>query len=292
MNLAFLGTPEVAARTLRALVGAGHDVRLVVTRLDTRRGRGPVASPSPVKRAALEMGLAVSHRPADVAGSGAELGVVVAYGRLIRPEVLAVVPMVNVHFSLLPRWRGAAPVERAILAGDTETGVCLMALEEGLDTRPVYDRAVTPIGPEETADHLRLRLGEMGGGLLLGRLSVGLGGPRPQVGEVTYAAKLTPEDLRLDFDRAAELCHRQVRVGRAWTTWRARRLLVHEARVLPDAGGLLPGEVKGDRVGTGEGALELVIVQPEGKPAMRAADWARGARPVAGERMGSWTGAG
>ncbi|MGP8205830.1 MAG: methionyl-tRNA formyltransferase [Acidimicrobiales bacterium] len=286
MKLAFLGTPEVAAGTLRALVGAGHDVRLVVTRLDTRRGRGPGVSPSPVKKAATELGLAVSHRPADVCASGAELGVVVAYGRLIRPEVLAVVPMLNVHFSLLPRWRGAAPVERAILGGDVETGVCLMALEEGLDTGPVYDRVVTPIGRDETADDLRRRLGEMGNELLLARLSAGLGEPQPQTGEPTYAAKLEPAELRLDFAGAAEVCNRQVRVGRAWTTWRTKRLLVHRARVLADVGTLRPGELQGDRAGTGEGALELLVVQPEGKPAMSGADWARGARPRPGERMG------
>jgi methionyl-tRNA formyltransferase len=287
VKLAFFGTPEVAAGTLRSLVGAGHDIRLVVTRLDTRRGRGPGLSPSPVKQAATELGLAVSHRPADVTASGAELGVVVAYGRLIRPEVLAVVPMLNVHFSLLPRWRGAAPVERAILAGDAETGVCLMTLEEALDTGPVYDRVITPIGPHETAADLCRRLGEMGNELLLARLSAGLGEPQPQTGEATYAAKLEPADLRLDLARAAEVCNRQVRVGRAWTTWRAKRLLVHRACVLADAGALMPGEVQGDRVGTGEGALELVVVQPEGKPAMSGADWARGARPGPGERMGA-----
>jgi methionyl-tRNA formyltransferase len=286
VKLAFLGTPEVAAGTLRALVGAGHDVRLVVTRVDARRGRGPGLSPSPVKETAMELSLAVSHRPADVTASGAELGVVVAYGRLIRPEVLAVVPMLNVHFSLLPRLRGAAPVERAILAGDAETGVCLMAIEEGLDTGPVYDRATTLIGPDETADDLRRRLGEMGNELLLARLSAGLGEPQPQTGEATYAARLEPADLRLDFARAAEACNRQVRVGRAWTTWRAKRLIVQRARVLPVAGALLPGEVQEDRVGTGEGALELVVVQPEGKAAMSGADWARGARPQPGERMG------
>jgi len=286
VKLAFLGTPEVAAGTLRALVGAGHDIRLVVTRPDTRRGRGPGQSPSPVKQAAAALGLPVSHRPADVAASGAELGVVVAYGRLIKPEILAEVPMLNVHFSLLPRWRGAAPVERAVLAGDAETGVCLMALEEGLDTGPVYDRVVTSVGPDETADDLRRRLGEIGNELLVSRLSAGLGEPRPQTGEPTYAAKLEPAELHLDFNRAAEVCDRQVRVGRAWTTWRGRRLLVHRAGVVTDVGTLLPGEIEGDRVGTGEGALELIVVQPEGKPAMSAADWLRGARPVPGERLG------
>jgi methionyl-tRNA formyltransferase len=142
------------------------------------------------------LGRLVTHKPADVVSSGAELGVVVAYGRLVKPDVLAAVPMVNVHFSLLPRWRGAAPVERAILAGDPETGVCLMELEEGLDTGPVYARAVTAIGPDETADDLRRRLGEIGTELLLENLAVGLGEPEPQIGEPTYAAKISTPRLR------------------------------------------------------------------------------------------------
>ena len=122
---------------LRALVGDGHDVRLVVTQPDRKRGRGGALVPSPVKQAAAELGLPVSHRVDDALDAGADLGVVVAFGRLIKPHVLERLPMINVHFSLLPRWRGAAPVERAILAGDTETGVCIMALEESLDTGPV-----------------------------------------------------------------------------------------------------------------------------------------------------------
>jgi len=284
VRLAFLGTPEVAAETLRALAVAGHDVRLVVTRPDSRRGRGPEASPSPVKQAAEQLGLSVTHTPADVVSSGAELGVVVAYGRLVKPDVLAIVPMVNVHFSLLPRWRGAAPVERAVLAGDLETGVCLMELEEGLDTGPVYARAVTPIGSGETADELRHRLGEMGTELLLKKLSVGLGAPEPQIGEPTYASKISPDELRLDFARAAEICNRVVRVGRAWTTWRGKRLLVHRARVLQQE--LFPGQIQGHSVGTAKGALELVVVQPEGKPPMDGAAWARGARPRPSERLG------
>jgi len=290
VRLAFLGTPEVAAGTLRALADAGHDVRIVVTRPDTRRGRGTEVSASPVKQAAEQLGLAVTHTPADVMSSGAELGVVVAYGRLVKPDVLAVVPMVNVHFSLLPRWRGAAPVERAILAGDPETGVCLMELEEGLDTGPVYARTVTPIGAEETADGLRQRLGEIGTELLLKNLSVGLGAPDPQVGEPTYASKITPDELRLDFERAAEFCSRVVRVGRAWTTWRGKRLIVHRSRVLGEEQELSPGQIQGNRVGTAEGALELLVVQPEGKPPMDGAAWARGARPQPGERMGEWNG--
>jgi methionyl-tRNA formyltransferase len=295
MRLAFLGTPQVAAETLRSLVAAGHEVRVVATRPDARRGRGNTVGPSPVKAAATELGLPVVHKAAEVLGHGVELGVVVAYGRIVRPEVLAEVPMVNVHFSLLPRWRGAAPVERAILAGDDRTGVCLMQLEEGLDTGPVFTRAEVEIGPSETAGELRRRLGELGDQLLLEGLSKGFPGPIPQLGEATYAAKVEPGELRIDFTRSALLCHRIVRAGRSWTTFRGKRLIVRSARVLPGTAvvspqhpgePLAPGEVVGVTVGTSDGLLELVGVQPEGKPAMGAAEWARGARSKPGERLG------
>jgi methionyl-tRNA formyltransferase len=354
LRLAFLGTPEVAARTLRALYGAGHDLRLVVTRRDARRGRGSELLPSPVKAVATELGLPVAHTPDAVIGSGAELGVVVAYGRMIRGNVLAEVPMVNVHFSLLPRWRGAAPVERAILAGDAETGVCLMKLDEGLDTGPVFARRSVEIRPEETAGELRSRLADLGTKMLLEVLAEGLPEPVPQAGEATYAAKLDPVDLHLDFTLPAEVCLRVVRVGRAWTTWRGRRLIVHRARLvragvagadLVPAGERVPaelvpgervpaelvpgervpaelvpgervpselaggapaqlvpganlpaervpaelaaGELVGDFVGTGDGTLQLLVVQPEGKAAMPAGEWLRGARPKPGERLGA-----
>jgi methionyl-tRNA formyltransferase len=286
VKLAFLGTPEVAAGTLRALVEAGQDVMVVVTRADTRRGRGPVPSPSPVKAAALELGVPVVHKPAEIVGYGPELGVVVAYGRLIKPDVLAKVPMVNVHFSLLPRWRGAAPVERAILAGDSETGVCLMQLEEGLDTGPVYARATTPIGEEETSEELRGRLAAMGTEVLLRSLAEGLPAPVPQVGEPTYADKVGPAELKLDFSLPAEVVNRSVRIGRAWTTFRGKRLLVWKAQVLPDQQGLSAGQIQGNKVGTAAGTLELLLVQPEAKPVMDAAAWVRGARPRPDERFG------
>ena len=159
---------------LRALVAAGHDVALVVTRPDKKRGRGGALVPSPVKAAAQELGLPVTSRVDDVLDAGAELGVVVAYGRLIKPHVLDVLPMVNLHFSLLPRWRGAAPVERAILAGDPVTGVCVMALEEGLDTGPVYACEERPIGEEETLEEVRTALTETGTRMLVGLLATGL----------------------------------------------------------------------------------------------------------------------
>src|SRR5581483_5483849 len=189
-------------------------------------------------------------------------------------HVLAQVPMVNVHFSLLPRWRGAAPDERAILAGDTETGVCLMELEEGLDTGPVYAMERTPIGPEETADELRARLVDMGTRMVVGALRTGLGEPNEQAGEVTYAAKIDPEELRIDWTRPATEVHRLVRLGRAWTTFRGKRLRVLRATLDPAVGGFPYG------------GLVITEVQPEGKGPMAATAWANGARPAPGERLG------
>jgi methionyl-tRNA formyltransferase len=186
-RLVFLGTPAFAAEPLRALVDAGHEVALVVSQPDKRRGRGGKLVPSPVKQAALDLGLPVADRVDDTLDAGADLGVVAAFGRLIKPHVLERLPMVNLHFSLLPRWRGAAPVERAILAGDERTGVDLMVVEEGLDTGGIYDRAEVDIGPDETADELRARLAALGSSLLLRNLADGLGTPRPQEGEPTYA---------------------------------------------------------------------------------------------------------
>ncbi|HUR17445.1 MAG TPA: methionyl-tRNA formyltransferase [Acidimicrobiales bacterium] len=289
MRLAYLGSPVAAVPPLQALLAEGHDVKLVVTQPDRRRGRGAGLVPTPVKAAALEAGLAVTDRVDDVMGAGVELGVVVAFGRLVKPHVLAQVPMVNLHFSLLPRWRGAAPVERAILAGDTRTGVCLMALEEGLDTGPVYRQEVVEIGAGETAEELRRRLVDIGTALLTEALRDRLGEPRPQEGEPTYAAKIDVEELHLDWERPALELHRLVRVGRAWTTFRGRRLGVLRAG-LPDPDGPVPapaGAMEGIVVGAGDGAgLELIEVQPEGKPPMPATAWQNGARPAPGERLG------
>ncbi|MEA3076057.1 MAG: methionyl-tRNA formyltransferase, partial [Actinomycetota bacterium] len=162
---------------LEALIAAGHDVALVVTQPDRKRGRGGALQPSPVKQAALGHGIPVTDKVDDAIAPGvdADLGVVVAFGKLVKPHVLDALPMVNLHFSLLPRWRGAAPVERALLAGDAETGVCLMQLDPGLDTGPVYACEVVPIGDDQTADDLRAQLVEVGTGLLVDRLSTGLG---------------------------------------------------------------------------------------------------------------------
>lgn len=278
-RLAYLGTPELAVPPLRALVASGFEVVLVVSQPDRRRGRGGEVSPSPVKAAALELGLPVTDQVDDLLDVDVDLGVVVAFGRLIRPHVLERVPMVNLHFSRLPRWRGAAPVERALLAGDPTTGVDLMVVEEGLDTGGVYARAELPIGPDETLEELRSRLVATGTALLVDNLQRGLPVPVPQEGEPTYAAKLDPAELEIDWGAPAEQVHRLVRLGGAWTTHRGRRLKVWRAQVPPTGGGPL--------VPAGDGAVELVEVQPEGKARMPARAWANGAHWVDGERLGS-----
>lgn len=224
-------------------------------------------------------------------GSGAELGVVVAYGRLVSPAILAAVPMVNLHFSLLPRWRGAAPVERAILAGDDETGVCLMALDAGLDTGPVHACAGAVIGEHETADELRDRLGVLGTDLLLEALAgapASLAHPVPQQGEATYARKVRPEERRLEWTRPALELERVVRVGRAFTSFRGRRLIVHRARCLGGTDAeAAPGSIGPDgRVGTGDGLLEVSEVQLEGRSAQPIAAFLAGARLAPGDRLG------
>lgn len=270
MRLAFLGTPAAAVPPLRALCDAGHDVALVVSRADARRGRGRGLSPSPVKAAALELGVPVTDVVDDVLGLDppADLGVVVAYGRLIKPHVLERLPMVNLHFSLLPRWRGAAPVERAILAGDAVTGVCVMAVEEGLDTGGVYARVELPIDPDETAAELRARLVDAGTQLLVDTLAAGLGEPEPQVGEPTYAAKIDPAELEIDWSQPAVDIHRLVRIGGAWTTHDGKRLKVW-------------------RTALRDGELEVLEVQPEGKGRMPFDAWARGARWQPGQPLGT-----
>ena len=316
-RLVFLGTPDAAVPSLLALLDAGHDVALVVSQPDRRRGRGATLVPSPVKKAAVERGVPVTDQLLDVLGAGADLGVVVAYGRLVPQSVLDDLAMVNVHFSLLPRWRGAAPVERAILAGDAVTGVCLMRLEAGLDTGPVLARAETAIGAEETAPELTARLAGLGAEVLVSALVGGvasLGPGEPQAGEATYAAKIDPDELRIDWERPAEAVVRLVRLGRAFTTWRGQRLRVLHATVrdVDGAAGAdgaanvdgAAGEPVGAKPGTGvppaagggagfgvvagDGRIvDVLTVQAEGRRPTDAGSWWRGARPAVGERLGA-----
>jgi methionyl-tRNA formyltransferase len=285
-RLAFLGTPAVSAGTLRALVAAGLDVPIVVTRADKRRSRGGGDDPSPVKAAALELGLPVTSKVDDVLDAAVDLGVVVAFGQLIKPHVLDALAMVNVHFSLLPRWRGAAPIERAILAGDRETGVCIMQLEEGLDTGPVFACERVEIADRTTADELRAQLGAVGTRLLVDLLTRGLEPPTPQTGEPSYAAKIEPSDLEIDWSASAAHVDRLVRIGRAWTTFRGARLLVLDGQPTLDVVAS-PGELVGVDVGTGEGGYRLVSVQPEGRKPVDALAWRNGARVQPGERLGT-----
>ena len=292
-RLAYLGTPEMAVAPLRALVGAGHDVALCVTRPDRRRGRGGRTTPSPVKAAAGALGIPASEDLDDLERADVEFAVVVAFGRIIPLRLLDQVPMVNVHFSLLPRWRGAAPVERAILAGDLETGVCLMKIDAGLDTGAVYAMRTVPMDDDVTLEELRARLVEVACTLLVDELAHGLAGlpePEPQRGQPTIAEKISREDLHLDWSRTAVELKRVVRLGHAWTTFRGKRLTVLEAVVAaedPGTDGLRPGALSGALVATGDGSLQLRRVQPESRSPMSADEWLRGVRAGDGERLGT-----
>ncbi len=276
--------------TLVAIAEAGFEIPIVVTRPDRRRGRGGAMSPSPVKAAALERGLRVTEDLEDLRGLDIDLAVVVAFGRIIPTSLLEEIPMVNLHFSLLPRWRGAAPVERALLAGDARTGVCLMEVAEGLDTGDIFDRVEVDISAEDTLGSLRARLVDLGTEMVLRALTEGFGEPHPQVGEPVHAAKIDPSELELDWQDSAEHLSRVIRLGGAWTTFRGRRLKVWSARALSRtdlrSGQLAGGQLDGVVVGTGDGALELLEVQLEGRGRVGAAQWRNGAQPTDDDRMG------
>jgi methionyl-tRNA formyltransferase len=290
MRIIYLGTPGASVRPLRALIEAGHDIALVVTQPDKRRSRGAGADPSPVKRVAAELGLPVATPEKareiidDVKDSGASTGVVVAFGQLLPVALLETLPLgfVNLHFSLLPRWRGAAPVERAILAGDEETGVCLMRVEAGLDTGPVFGCVRTPIDASDTAGSLSDRLVDMGSALLLEHLPrLGEVDPVPQVGEPTYADKLTTEEFRLDPARAAAELVRVVRAGDprpgAWVRAAGQRYKLFGASASPDPERAVEPGVLGARgLVTADGLLEVREIQPEGKRRMSWDAWRRG----------------
>lgn len=296
-RVAFLGTPDLAVPVLRALVSAKIDVGHVVTRVDKRRARGNDLYPSPVKAAALELGLAVSHRVDDLLEQhrlhAFDLAVVVAYGALIKPHVLAEIPMVNLHVSLLPKWRGAAPIERALLAGDSETGVCLMQIEEGLDTGGVIGKRTMAISESTTADDIRAQLIAEGSQLLIEQLQAGLAPVVPQNGEPTYAEKIDASELRINWSKSASEISRLIRLGNAWTVFRDKRLKIHQAEVVhaedinESVGktGTLIVTKNSVRVTTHQGLLELKIVQPEGKARMDVVSWINGNQPTHGEKL-------
>ncbi|HEX6232934.1 MAG TPA: methionyl-tRNA formyltransferase [Jiangellaceae bacterium] len=307
MRVVFAGTPEVAVPSLKAVLASRHDVVAVVTRPDAPAGRGRKLVPSPVASVAADSGVDVLKpaRPrepeflARLAEIAPDCAPVVAYGGLI-PKAALEIPKhgwVNLHFSLLPAWRGAAPVQHAIMAGDDITGACTFQIEEGLDTGPIYGQLTETIRPTDTSGDLLARLAESGAKLLVATLD-GIEAGRlvaeaqPAEG-VSMAPKLTVDDARVDWTAPAMRVDRVVRACTpapgAWTTFRGERLKLRPVRLNPSAGELAPGSIDvsrdGVRVGTGSHPVLLGDVQPQGKRAMPAADWARGVRIEPGERL-------
>ncbi|GAB4352433.1 MAG: methionyl-tRNA formyltransferase [Gammaproteobacteria bacterium] len=308
VKIIFAGTPDFAVPPLRVLVESPHEVCAVYTQPDRPAGRGRKLRPSPVKQVALEAGLTVRQpetlrtesEQRSLAALSADLMVVVAYGLLLPKPVLQAPRLgcVNIHASLLPRWRGAAPIQRAILAGDAESGVTLMQMDEGLDTGALLATAATPIGERETAGELHDRLAEMGAALLRESLPALLEGrlaPRPQDDAgATYARKLTKEEALLDWSRSAIELDRAVRAFNPWpvahTRFRGEVLRVWRSEPVADTVEGEPGTVlavtgAGVDVATGQGVLRLNEVQPAGGRRMRAADFAN-SREVIGAVLG------
>lgn len=279
MKIAFLGSPPPAVPVLERLLRDGHDIVTVVTPPNRKRGRGGKLVATAVGETAERLGLPVVHRLADCDFATVDLAVIVAFGRIIPSSLLERVPMINVHFSLLPRWRGAAPVERAILAGDHETGVCIMGVAPELDTGPVYARATTLVG-EKTSAELLDELARMGAESLsdvVKRFDEIT--PVPQVGTPSYAEKLTPADFLVSPDMTADHASRVMRLGRTRLQVGTATIKVHRARVHP--GDCRPGVAAGEAevlLGCNDGCVALEIVQPDGGRPMSAAEWWRGQR--------------
>lgn len=295
MRLVFAGTPAVAVPSLNALAER-FDIAAVITREDAPLGRKRVLTPSPVADAAAALDLPVikANRLDDgvtdqVARLEADLGVIVAYGGLVREPLLSTPRLgwVNLHFSLLPRWRGAAPVQRAVMAGDAETGAAVFQLVAGLDAGDVFAELRLPIPADATAGELLDALAEEGAPLLVdtvAALTDGTAEATPQSGEPVLAPKLTIDDARLDLTRPVEEVYARLRgvtpEPGAWALLDGERFKIHAAR--PATGLSLPAGVVAVtegriQVGTGTTPLELLTVQPAGKRAMDAADWWRGA---------------
>lgn len=299
MRLVFAGTPGAAVPSLRRLAASDHDLVAVVTRADAPLGRKRVLTPSPVARAAEELGLDVMKADRlDAATTEAlralqpDLGVIVAYGGLVREPLLStpVHGWINLHFSLLPRWRGAAPVQRAIMAGDAETGVAVFRLVPELDAGDVFAMVPHRVPVGATAGALLEELAESGAGVLadvVDGIAAGSARATPQTGEATYAPKLTLDDGRIRWSDPAEAVLARIRgvtpEPGAHTTVAEARLKILSALPAPHATPPLPpGELvlagRDVLAGTGSDPVALDIVQPAGKGAMRAADWWRGLR--------------
>ncbi|MEV8357538.1 methionyl-tRNA formyltransferase [Microbacterium sp. NPDC076895] len=299
MRIVFAGTPEPAVLSLRALVDAGHEVPLVITRPDAQIGRRRVVTPSPVATAADTLGLSM-HRTArldDVAleavrAAHADLGVIVAYGGLVREPLLSTPRhgWINLHFSALPRWRGAAPVQHAIIAGDPEVGADVFQLTAGLDEGDIFGEVRFPRPIEATAGELLATLADAGADLLttvVGQIADGTARARPQEGDPSYAPKLSIEDGRVDWQQSREQIMSRIlgvtpEPGAFATAQDARLKILAAVPASFDAPRLRPGLATGHSnqviVGTAGDPIVLVRVQPAGKPAMDAADWWRGTR--------------
>jgi methionyl-tRNA formyltransferase len=296
MRLVFAGTPLAAVPSLRSLAASGHEVALVVTRADAPLGRRRVLTPSPVAAEAELLGIPTlrvnrldDEATARIAAVGADLGVIVAYGGLVREPLLSTPARgwINLHFSLLPRWRGAAPVQRSIMAGERVTGASVFQLERGMDTGPVLAMEERPTGDHETAGHVLDALAVQGADLLLrtvDAIGAGTAVARPQEGEPTLAPKTTIEDGRVDWARPADEVLARIRgvtpEPGAHTSVADVRLKIHRAAALRDAAPLAPGAISAVdgrvAVGTASHPIELIQVQPAGKNPMPAADWWRG----------------
>ena len=281
-RIVYIGTPQIAVAPLQALVAAGFDVELVVTGVDKRRGRGTQTTANPVKTAALALDIPISHDINDVLKLNPDglLGVVVAFGSIIATEILQHVPMINIHYSALPRWRGAAPVERAILEGDSTTAVCIIQVVEQLDAGDVLASAPCTIREDDSVAGLRDRLGHLALPLLIDICSNGVSSQQAQVGDVVIARKISTNDLAIAWSSSPDQISRQVRLGNAFTFFEGKRFKVHEvsqvSEQLPEGSiSFKDGMVL---VGTRVGSLQLLTVQPEGKPRVAASEWARGAR--------------
>jgi len=307
MRIVFMGTPEFSVPVLEALVEAGHEVLAVYSQPPRRAGRGKKERPSPVHARAEALGLPVRHpvslrteeAQAEFAALEADVAVVVAYG-LILPQAVLDAPKrgcLNIHASLLPRWRGAAPIHRAILSGDEKTGVCIMQMEAGLDTGPVLLREEIAIAPEETTGALHDKLSALGARAILTALAQ-LDDLTPEVQPVdgvTYAEKIDKSEAAIDWRGHASQIDRQIRglspFPGAWTLAGGRRLKLLRSRVVDEQGA--PGQVlRGLVVACGTGAVEITEVQPEGKPAMMADAYLRGARIAPGDFLGAQQGDG
>jgi methionyl-tRNA formyltransferase len=295
MRVVFMGTPDFSVPVLDALVGAGHEIACVYCQPPRPAGRGKKPRPTPVHARAEALGLPVRHpvslkdaqAQAEFADLNADVAVVVAYG-LILPQPVLDAPKqgcLNIHASLLPRWRGAAPIHRAIMAGDAETGICIMQMEAGLDTGPVLMREATPIGVEETTGELHERLALMGAQLIcraLERLDGLTPDPQPEEG-VTYAAKIDKAEARIDWSRPAAEIDRHIRglspFPGAWCEMAGERIKLLRCRLAEGQGA--PGQIlQGLTVACGEGAIEITEAQRQGKRPMPAEDFLRGVQDL------------